>query len=71
MRALFNIPLVSKDFSVRVLLDKFQKHIRALRALNQPVDQWDLVLILIIKDKLTNNIRENGKSVPTLQKSLQ
>ena len=58
VRALFNISFVSKDFSVRALIDKLQKHVRALHALKQPVDQWDLVLIHLIKEKLPNNLRD-------------
>ena len=73
VRALFNIPVVSKEFSVRALLDKLQKHVRALRALKQPVDQWDLVLIHIISDKLPVNLRDKWEDaagtskIPTIQ----
>ena len=58
VKALFDIPVISKEFSIRSLLDNLQKRIRALRALDQPVDHWDTLLIFIIKDKLNNYIRE-------------
>ena len=40
------------------MLDNLQKRIRALRALEQPVNQWDTILIFIIKEKLNNYNRE-------------
>ena len=58
VKALFDIPSVSKEFSVRLLLDNVLKHTRALLALNQPVEQWDLMLIHVIKLKLNNYSRE-------------
>ena len=50
IKALFEIPTVSKEFSVRMLLDNIQKRIRALKALGQSVDQWDSLLIFIVKE---------------------
>ena len=58
IKALFEIPHVSKEFSVQALLDHVQGRIRALRALGQPVDQWDWILIFIIRGKLNNYMRE-------------
>ena len=52
VKVLFDIPSVSKKFSVRLLLNNVLKHTRALRALNQPIEQWDLVLIHVFKLKL-------------------
>ena len=57
-QALFEIPHVSNELSIRSLLDHVQKRIRALKALNQPVDQWDTLLIFIIREKLNNYTRE-------------
>ena len=58
INALFEIPTVSKEFPVRMLLDNIQKRNRALKALVQPVHQWDSLLIFIVKEKLNNYIRE-------------
>ena len=57
-KALLEMSSVSKDFSIRALLDHVQKHMRALRALEQPVDQWDTMLITLIKGKINYAIRE-------------
>lgn len=62
-RALLQTPQVSKDFSLRSLVDHVQKHLRALRALKESVDSWDTILVLIIKDKLTNAIREKFEDI--------
>ncbi|XP_043471734.1 uncharacterized protein LOC122504616 [Leptopilina heterotoma] len=58
IKALFDIQNVSKEMSIRALLDNVQKRVRALRALEQPVDQWDSLLIHIVKEKLYNYTRE-------------
>lgn len=44
------------------MLDHVQKHVRALRALNIPVDTWDTMLIAIIKSKL-NQFNERYASL--------
>ena len=54
VRTLLDIPCVSKEFSVRNLLNTVQKHIRALKALVQPVDHRDTLLLFIVDDKLNN-----------------
>ena len=75
-KALLEMPQVSKDFSIRALLDHVQKHIRALRALEQPVDQWDTILITVITSKSNYAIREKWEdstsesSLPTMQQML-
>ena len=33
-----------------------QKHVKALKALKEPVDQWDTLLVEIIKQKLNSSI---------------
>lgn len=57
-QALLDLPCISKEFSVRNLLNNVQKRVRALQALNQPVEYWDVFLVLIIRQKLTVNLRE-------------
>ena len=62
VRALFDIPYVSKEFSVPKLLDTVQA-----------VDHWDTLLVFIVKDKLNNYTREKWEesrketSVPLLK----
>ena len=68
---------MSKEFSVRTLLDRVQKHIRALRALGESVDTWDTLLIIIIKGKLTFQLREKWEDfssemkTPTMKQFLE
>ena len=58
VKALLNLPHMSKDFPVRSLLDQVQKHFRALQALKEPVEHWDTLLVEILKIKLSPFIRE-------------
>ena len=72
VNALFDIPNISREFSIRALLDNVQKRIRALKALGQPVEQWDTLLIHIIREKLNNYNSEKweGSVVSTRLPSL-
>ena len=54
VKALFELPLVSKEVSIRMLYDTTQKNLRALRALNVDVDKWDVMIIHLLKSKLNN-----------------
>lgn len=58
VNSLLNLQNVSKEYSIRSLLDQIQKHIRALRALKEPVDTWDTLLIGIVTQKLNSFPRE-------------
>lgn len=62
-KALIELPNVSKDFSIRALVDYVQKHMRALTALKVPVDKWDTILILIIQSKLNHVTREKWEDL--------
>ena len=57
-KSLLNLPVVSKEYSVRSLLDEVLKHVRALKSLNETVETWNTLLIVIIKEKLTQFLRE-------------
>lgn len=65
---------MSKDFSIRFLLDTVQKHLRALRALQIKTDDWDLLVINLIKRKLNLYNREKWEEcigtsdIPKLEK---
>ena len=58
VKALLNLPVLSREFTVRSLLYQVQKHVRELEALKEPVDQWDTLLVEIIKQKLNSFICE-------------
>lgn len=58
VNSLLNLPVASKEFTLRSLLDQVQKHVRALEALKEPIDQWDTLLIGIIKQKLSSFYNE-------------
>ncbi|CAK9796219.1 hypothetical protein ANTPLA_LOCUS696 [Anthophora plagiata] len=58
VKALLNLQCISKETSVRSLIDQVQKHVRALEALKESVDKWDTLLIEIIKQKLTGSLLE-------------
>ncbi|XP_033222615.1 uncharacterized protein LOC117176472 [Belonocnema kinseyi] len=58
VKSLFEIPCVSKEFSMCALFDMTQKHLRALRALSVDVDKWDAILIHLIKWKLNSYLRD-------------
>lgn len=52
VKALFELPTVSKGYRLRYFLDEFQKRFRALKLLGEPVDSWSTLLIHIITTKL-------------------
>ncbi|XP_043471319.1 uncharacterized protein LOC122504323 [Leptopilina heterotoma] len=55
---LLNVPYMSKEFSLRELLNHVQKHIRALKVLEEPVDQWGSLLIVLIRSRMDSNTAE-------------
>ena len=57
-KELLKLPVISREFSVRALHDQTQKHVRSLKALGESVDSWDLALVVIIKEKFNNILRE-------------
>ena len=58
VKALLNLQFISKDFTIHSLLDQVQKHVRALEVLKAPVDQLNLLLVKINKQKLHSFCRE-------------
>lgn len=53
VKALFNTPAIVKEShsSLRNLYDEFNKNLRALETLGQPVDSWDALLIHMLSSK--------------------
>ncbi|KAJ8963827.1 hypothetical protein NQ317_003836 [Molorchus minor] len=54
VKALFELEPVVKDsyVSLKQLLNNSRKHIRSLKALEEPVDSWDTLLVYLISTKL-------------------
>ncbi|XP_071642775.1 uncharacterized protein [Temnothorax longispinosus] len=54
IRALFSQPSMVKENhqSLRKLLDNVMKHIRALKALKRPTEQWDDLMIYLVTSRL-------------------
>ncbi|XP_033225903.1 uncharacterized protein LOC117178585 [Belonocnema kinseyi] len=76
VKAIYDLKSISKEFSIRQLHDTVQKHLRALRALSIDVDQWNFILIHLIKSKLNNYTIEKWEEfvcetdLPTLKNML-
>ncbi|XP_062714091.1 uncharacterized protein LOC134290884 [Aedes albopictus] len=53
-RALYDLPAVKQECATRIhgLVDDYQRHVRALSKLGEPVDHWDLPLIHLLSYKL-------------------
>ena len=60
---LIDIPCMSKEFSIRALLNNVQKHVRALKVLDEPVDQWGSIIIVLIKNKMNSSTREKWDEI--------
>ena len=60
-KALFDMPVIYKEHSssLRQLIDDVNSHLRSLKALKQPTEYWDTLLIYMIVKKLdSNSVRE-------------
>ncbi|CAK9834523.1 hypothetical protein ANTRET_LOCUS11040 [Anthophora retusa] len=59
LQLLLELPEIYRETpaNLRSLVEKAQVHINALKALNQPVDQWDALLVYIIVKKLDKGTR--------------
>ncbi|CAH1106787.1 unnamed protein product [Psylliodes chrysocephalus] len=62
---LFNIPDVVNESAVQLrrLIDSFKQHLRSLKALGEPTDSWDRLLIQLIKNKLDKTTRDRWQEV--------
>ncbi|KYN50342.1 hypothetical protein ALC62_14061, partial [Cyphomyrmex costatus] len=54
VKELFDIPPIPKESAemLRALSDDFQKHLRVLQQLKEPVDKWDTLIIYLVTRKL-------------------
>ena len=77
-RSLLRLPSLQKEShtEIRHLIDEARRHIEALKALKEPVDTWDTILIQIITEKLDKvSVREwemknERDEIPTLKELL-
>ncbi|XP_062541030.1 uncharacterized protein LOC134209064 [Armigeres subalbatus] len=53
-KALYELPAVKQECATRIhgLVDDYQRHVRALAKLGEPVEYWDLPLIYLLSYKL-------------------
>nr|CAI5834665.1 unnamed protein product [Callosobruchus analis] len=58
VQGLFNLPSVKDINGLGNFLNELNKHCRALKSLNQPIEYWDRLLIPMICDKIDNNTRK-------------
>jgi hypothetical protein len=69
---LFNIKSMQEESVVelRLLLDETSKHLRALKTLGEPVEQWDSLLVHIICFRLDYDTRKAWESIHALKKEV-
>lgn len=75
VKSLYELPVVKQETatSLRRLLDDFWKNVRALKALGQGVDGFDIFLLYLVSTKLDSNSRLElektlqGKENPTIE----
>ncbi|XP_011858863.1 PREDICTED: uncharacterized protein LOC105556386 [Vollenhovia emeryi] len=75
IKSLFELPVMSKEnhTQLRVLLDGIGKHLRALKAMDRPVETWDDLIIHLIQSKLDIVTKRewetsrSGSTIPTLK----
>lgn len=75
IRALFEMPVIHKEnhLLLRRLLDNVLKHLRALKSLKRPTDQWDDLIIYLITSRLDQKtskaweILVRREEIPTLK----
>lgn len=76
IQALLNTPNTSKDTPTRVFVDHVQKNLRALKTLGEPIDAWDSIIVVILRNKLHSFLRErweehcSGVSKPTINQMI-
>ncbi|KAJ8957213.1 hypothetical protein NQ318_007775 [Aromia moschata] len=64
VKAIFDLPIIQKESHVdlRNLFDNVTKHLRSLKALGEPTEHWDTLIIHIITSKLDNTTRREWES---------
>jgi len=78
IKALFDLTPVAKGnhIALRKLIDDVMRHLRSLKGLNRPTEQWDDLIIYLITTKLdTNTIKDwednvQRENMPTLKEMI-
>lgn len=56
---LFGLPKVRDVYeSLRTTIDTMNEAVRSLRALEVPVDHWDIILVFMLEERLVDNLKE-------------
>ncbi|XP_053597353.1 uncharacterized protein LOC128668428 [Microplitis demolitor] len=58
IQAILDISQISKEFSTQAFVDHLQKNLRALKTLGEPIDGWNSILVVILRNKLPNSLRD-------------
>lgn len=60
VKAIFEMPAINKEShtQLRTLIDTTLKHLRALKALEEPTDQWDTLMMHIVGSKLDRSTQK-------------
>lgn len=58
IKNLIKMPFVAKQFSTRMFVDCIQKNLRAFQATGEPIQHWDSFLIVLLRDKLNDHLRD-------------
>ncbi|XP_057339521.1 uncharacterized protein LOC130677020 [Microplitis mediator] len=58
IQAILDISQISREFSTQSFVDHLQKNLRALKTLGEPIDGWNSILVVILRNKLPNSLRD-------------
>lgn len=68
IQALFDTPSISKEFSTRSFVDHVLKNLRALKTLGEPIESWNAIIVVMLRNKLYNKLKErwedHSSSIP-------
>lgn len=67
VKAIFDLPVIQKEShtELRNLFDNVTKHLRSLKALGEPTEHWDTLIVHIITNKLDSITRREWESYET------
>lgn len=79
LKAIFNLESLGKEaiMELRNLIDSINKHLRSLKSLGLPVDNWDAMLVYLVSTKLDKSTARaweqhyDEKALPSLQTFLK
>ncbi|XP_063923057.1 uncharacterized protein LOC135137363 [Zophobas morio] len=73
LKGLFDLPVVSKvnPGVLRNVIDKTRTHLRSLKTLGEPTDNWDTIIIYLINNKLDRQLRDEWEKEVDYEKEAQ